>query len=175
MAEMGEEWMALALFALLYTTQYESPWEDCLFLAICWPYITLITFLEPSTLFQAVMDTPWMFSLLVTEEVSNSLDVRGFTDFHTTRRCCSVLHNYWIYIFVLCMSVILVDVNVVSYWEKIVFKATSNKWLVIHSDTTNIKEGFNGGITYFPMCFQICYLPCHFNFISGICYLIIII
>ena len=130
-------------------TQYEYSWEDCPFLIIHWPYIALIAFLEPSTLFQAAMDTLWMFCLLVTQEGSDSLDVRDFTDFHTTRHCCSLLQYYChiIYIFVLWMSVILVDVNVVSYWEKIVFKGTSNKGLVIRNDTINIKEGFNSSVT----------------------------
>jgi hypothetical protein len=154
-----------------------NPREKTLFLVIRWLYIALIAFLEPSTLFQAAMDSPWMFYLLVAQESSDSLDIRGFIDFHTTGRCCSLLHYYchlWIYI-CLCTSVILVDFNVVSYWEKIVFKVTRNKWLVIRNDMINIKEGFNSSITYFPMCFQICYVLCRFNFICGICYLIIII
>jgi len=40
----------------------------------------LITFLEPSTLFQSALDTPRMVHLFLAREGSGSLDIRGFAD-----------------------------------------------------------------------------------------------
>ena len=61
--------------ALLYFTRPESPWQDRPFLAVCWSYIALIALLEPSTLYQSVLEfaisfysapaNPRNFSLLV--------------------------------------------------------------------------------------------------------------
>jgi hypothetical protein len=39
------------------------------------------------------MDTPTMFCIFLIREGSGSLDVRGFSGHHTTRRCCSRLRN----------------------------------------------------------------------------------
>ena len=78
------------LLTSLCATHSESLSEDCSILAIHWPYIALIAFLEPSTLLQAALDTPRMLYLL-TWESSGSLDVRGCAGHHTSRPSVTIL------------------------------------------------------------------------------------
>jgi len=83
--------LSSTLLAVLCATHSDSPSEDCSILAINWPYIALIAFLEPSTQFQEALDTPRMFYLLLTWEGSGSLDIRGCAGHHTSRPSITIL------------------------------------------------------------------------------------
>jgi hypothetical protein len=60
--------------------------EDCSVLAVRWPYIALIAFLQASTLFQTSMDIPTMFCPFRVREGSGSVYFRGFAGHYTIRR-----------------------------------------------------------------------------------------
>jgi hypothetical protein len=73
--------------------------EECPILAVRRSYIALISFPEPTTLFQATLDTPTMFCPVFILEGSGSPDVTAFACRHTTRRSCSPLQyclRFWL-------------------------------------------------------------------------------
>ena len=71
------------------TPLHSAQWQDFPFLAVCWPYTSLASLLEPLSLFQLVLGIPLLslLSLSCTRRFwrTGSLGIRGFAGWHTTR------------------------------------------------------------------------------------------
>jgi len=64
------------------------------------------------------------------------------------------------------VSIIINDINVISYWEKMFIKGVSNELLVINNPTISILDSTAAMLAF--LCFQIYNPACCFNFINGI-------